>query len=325
MHWKWKAHLLALVSRMPKGEQVYHLGQRLLGTNRLHAAESVQRAMASVALIREGGGHIAGSTCLEIGTGWRPFLPFILSLLGAERVTTWDVHPWLTRRYAQETSQALEPFLDQIAREADVSAAMVHKRYQRANRLAGSLRDLLEQYKVDYRCPADAANTSLCEESVDVVCSTNVLEHIPPDVLSGIHRESERILKSEGVAVHRIDPSDHFRFVDRSITGANFLQFSAEEWHWYGGSGLGYHNRLRCVEHREMMEAAGFAIVCDHRRRDEQALENIWQRALLVHKDFSRFSPEELAEIHISLAARPRKTALANLSDGVPVMSPVSV
>ncbi len=325
MHWKWKAHLLALVSRMPKGEQVYHLGQRLLGTNRLHAAESVKRAMELVALIREGGGRIAGSTCLEIGTGWRPFLPFILHLLGAERVTTWDVHPWLTRRYAQETSEVLGGFLDQIARDAGVPAAIVQKRYRWASRPAGSLKDLLELYNVDYRCPADAANTGLGEESIDVVCSTNVLEHIRPEVLSAIHRESGRILKSEGVAVHRIDPSDHFRFVDRSITGANFVQFSAEEWHWYGGSGLGYHNRLRSVEHREMMEAAGFAILCDRRRRDEQAFENFCQRTLSVHKDFSHFSPDELAEIHISLAARPIKAVPARDSETVPVMSAVSV
>ena len=73
-------------------------------TNRLNLAESLSRCVDIIDL-RSGKPGMTQSrgTVVEIGTGWRPFLPFILSLLGAERVITIDVHPWLTSDYALET------------------------------------------------------------------------------------------------------------------------------------------------------------------------------------------------------------------------------
>src|SRR5437660_1262474 len=106
MNWKVKAHAMALLSRAPGGKRLYHLLQRCLGSNALNTPEATRRAVEIVRLMAEAGKRPHGATFVEIGTGWRPFVPFILYLAGAERVITFDINPWLTGAYAFETYRA---------------------------------------------------------------------------------------------------------------------------------------------------------------------------------------------------------------------------
>ena len=78
---------------------------------------------------------------------------------------------------------------------------------------------------IEYIMSCDARNTKLPDASFDYVVSSNVLEHIPSDVIEGIVTESRRILKPGGVHVHHINPGDHSAF-DPSVTTVNFLRYS---------------------------------------------------------------------------------------------------
>ena len=190
MHWLIKAHAMALLSRLPGGKSVYHSLQRRLGTNRLNFAESLERTGQIVDLVRETGCDVCGATCLEIGTGWRPFVPMLLYLAGAERTITLDINPWMDQRYAVETYRAIGKGLPQIAERLHVSQSQIESRYVRIDESKLNLANLLAAFHVDYRCPADACATGLPSRLIDYVVSSNVLEHVPPAVLEGMHRES---------------------------------------------------------------------------------------------------------------------------------------
>jgi SAM-dependent methyltransferase len=246
-------------------------------------------------MIRAAGRDPGRGVCVEVGTGWRPFLPFVLSLLGAERVLTYDVNRWLNARYAFETFRALESRLDVVTEKAGVSPALLRDRYGAAAAQVHDLDSLLAAFRVEYRFPGDARRTGLADGSVDYVVSSNVLEHIPPETLREIHRETSRILKPDGLAVHRFNPADHWSHADRSVVSVNFLRFSPREWHWYGGSGLAYHNRLRCVQHLRLFEEAGLRVLSHRERLDARALEALQLGRIPLHPDFAGFSPEELA------------------------------
>lgn len=322
MNWKIKAHLLAVTSRLPGGKDAYHLAQRLAGTNRLQAEESLRRCFEVVDLIRAGGQDVSGAKVVEIGTGWRPFLPMVLRLAGAERIVTFDVNPWLTHRYAIETCDAIAARLEKIADRLGFEQSAVQDRYATARKHDQTLEGLLTGFSIEYRCPADARRTGLEAGTMDVVCSTNVLEHIPGDMLTEIHNESFRVLSSGGISVHRIDPGDHFRLVDGSITGANFLRYSKDEWHWYGGSGLSYHNRLRCVEHRRLLESSGFNVPVERIRTDERAAAAIRSGELSVHEDFRHFTPEELAgDLIAVVGVKPNSAGTFSARNGQPSLT----
>lgn len=179
-------------------------------------------------------------------------------------------------------------------------------RYKRAGARRETVEQLLRGFRVEYRCPADAQHTALPDASVDFVCSSNVLEHIPPRVLQNIHRETCRILKPRGLAVHRVNPGDHFTAIDPSITEANFLRYSAKEWRRYSGSPLAYHNRLRCIQHRRLIEESGFSILVDRVRTSQRALEAIRSGRLPIHPSFAQFEAEQLAADYLWIVGERR-------------------
>ena len=115
------------------------------------------------------------------------------------------------------------------------------------------------------------------------------------EILAAMHRESERILRPGGLAVHRCNPEDHFADVDETISSINFLQYSKRRWHWIGGSGLAFHNRLRAVQHRRMLEASGMETVICRYRICERAVKLLQTGGLHLDEDFTGFSTKDLA------------------------------
>jgi len=311
MSWKFKAHGLAVLSRLPGGRHLYHTLQKCAGTNRLDVRRDLNRAFELVDLTFQVAGRLQGADCLEVGTGWRPFVPFVLALGGARQVLTLDVNPWLTSAYALETWKSLELFLPEIAVNCRVPEHEVWDRYRRVPRGACSFQDLFGPLNISYHYPGDARDTGLPNNSMDLVVSSNVLEHIPREIQTDIHRESARILRDEGLAVHRFNPQDHFATVDSKITHANFLQYSTEQWHWLGGSGLSYHNRLRSRDFREMFIEAGFDLVICRERIDQRSLETIRSGMLPIHPDFQRYTPEELAADYMWTVCRKAQPVAA--------------
>jgi SAM-dependent methyltransferase len=303
LSWKKKALVLGMLSRMPGGRRVYHALQRMLGTNKPDPDEYLSRALEIVRMMREHGASPEGAAIFEIGTGWWPFVPFLLALAGARRIITVDINPWLHISYALQTHEALGGRLDMIGKELDIPSATLQARYEATRGHAGSLAGLLEAYRAEYRCPGDARATGLGNDSVDLVVSSNVFAHVPPDILKDIHRESFRILKPGGLGVYRFNLDDSYWYDDQSITSVNFLRFSEVEWRRYG-RGLAYHNRLRGVQHRQLLEEAGFKVLSDKTRVDARAVAAIESGALPVHADFAGFKPEQLAAAYIWMVCR---------------------
>ncbi len=312
MSWKVKAHTLAVLSRIPAGRSIYHKLQKVAGTNRLQLQRDLKRAFELVNLVQQSGETIEGKVCLEVGTGWRPLVPFVFILGGAKGVITVDVNPWLTLDYAFETWDALSECLEEIAAECGIPHDEVQERFRKLSGQvnAKSLQGFLQPMQIEYVYPGDARKTGLPEETIDIVFSSNVLEHIPRDIQTEIHQESLRILKPGGIVVHRFNPQDHYSTVDSSITNSNFIQYSAKEWNWYGGSGLAYHNRLRSRDYREMFQESGLEVEICRERVDPRSLAAIQNGDLKVHPEFSQYTPEELAIDYMWVSARKPKVAV---------------
>ncbi|HWL06828.1 MAG TPA: methyltransferase domain-containing protein [Planctomicrobium sp.] len=321
MSWKLKAHTLAVLSRIPAGRFLYHRLQQVAGTNRLQLQRDLDRAFELVDLIHQCGQSVEQRTCLEIGTGWRPLVPFVLTLGGAARVITVDVNPWLTSGYARETWLALEDRLEEIAAQCQVPFADVQTRYQAMSKniTSPNLEQILRPMRIQYVYPGDARATGMPAESFDLVLSSNVLEHIPRDIQTDIHRESCRVLRPNGLAVHRFNPQDHYSTVDSAITNGNFLQYSEKEWNWYGGSGLAYHNRLRSRDYREMFEETGFELSVCRERIDPVTLDAIQQGRLQVHSEFSKYTPEELSVDYMWVVGRKPITKPTSIARNQPI------
>jgi SAM-dependent methyltransferase len=256
-----------------------------------------------IALFRQAGGQIGGCTFVEVGTGWCPWLPLLLSVGGARRIVTVDLHPWLSRETALSTTRAFLERRRHIAQALDLDEALIEPTLAPALS-ATSLHEWLDSVRIVYMPRTELHQASLESGSIDAVVSSNVLEHVTPEGLRAIHQESARLLRSGGLVAHRFNPQDHFSFSDDRITGANFLKFSESQWRRIGGSGLAYHNRLRCRHHLEMIRAAGLDVTIERTRADATAERAIRSGALTVHQDFRGLSPKELTDDYMWVAAR---------------------
>lgn len=299
MRWEMKAAIQAALSRIPFGSSIHRKLQDLAGTTAFDANVEYWRRARFLLELKSRGLAIEGKTFLEIGTGWYPMLPMLLHALRAHRIVTVDLHRWLTRASVAETTQAVAQMAESLPRHFGASAHYCRNEMRRIHDLcvdsSTSIEEALREASIEYRAPADAACTGLPDGEIDYVMSTNVLEHVRPDAIVSIMAESKRILKPGGYIVHHIDPGDHFAY-DQRITTANFLQFSPRAWYYIGGSGLAYHNRLRCIDFLRLIEDAGFHVVHQSAQVDSRALEALRSGQIKTHDSYKNYTPEQLCE-----------------------------
>jgi hypothetical protein len=229
----------------------------------------------------------------EFGAGWTLGTALALAGLGVGRQFLVDIRP-LAR---------LDLVTDVVDR-LRASAATLDLAFDLGPVRTGAvLEDVLDGYGITYLAPGDARATGLPAGSIDVVTSTSVLEHIPPDDISSILLECHRLLSAAGVVSLWIDYKDHYAAFDDRISPYNFLQFSERRWRWYSPS-LHHQNRLRHEDYARLIRAAGFDVVeVETVRPGSDELAAL--RSLGVDGRFDRYSEDELAVVDAHFIARP--------------------
>jgi SAM-dependent methyltransferase len=211
-----------------------------------------------------------------------------------------DLRPLLHKSSLQATVDSLRANADLIGDELPVDRDALDSFLQSA--CGADLEGSLHRLRLRYLAPCDVRRTTLPSGSVDAVVSRAVLEHIPPEIVRDIFRESARIVRTGGVACHIVDNSDHWEHRDKGISRINFLKYSDAAFRWTCVSGLNYQNRLRHSEYRRMLEDAGFEIERDEKTIDPEALELL--ERFPVAPRFKRFLKDDLATVTSFFLAR---------------------
>ncbi len=113
--------------------------------------------------------------------------------------------------------------------------------------------DLLKECRCEYLTDGVYSLASIPMNSVDYCFSNAVLEHVPRQHFTLMINELFRIIKPNGICVHRIDLRDHLG------GGLNHLRFSESIWEekLFTSSGF-YTNRIRYKEMLNIFSEAGF-------------------------------------------------------------------
>ena len=233
-------------------------------------------------------GCLQGATIVEIGTGQRMNLPIILWLLGADRITSVDLHrnimPVRVRSHINwyRSHKLAEVLPARAGSRLDELLALNAKSPKKL------VKQIMDLCNISYLAPADACDLDLSDQQFDLHCSNNCLEHFSPKSLHRMLETAKRLLKPGGLCVHQIDLADHFASSDPTISTVNFLKFDKETYGRYS-SALMYLNRLRVSDYRLIdsgalelaeqfrgMEATDLAtktaiFVASHRSGDERS------------------------------------------------------
>jgi SAM-dependent methyltransferase len=313
MDWRIKGVIQKTLSVMPGGVTVNDWLQRTLGGLRNFpdtVASKIEDWSLHMGHLRALEIALASKRVFEIGTGWLPVFPMCYALAGTGSCITVDLHRHMNQRLTLRLIRVLGQHLDQIATAVNAPIAEVRDRHAELSR-ASSVPDLLRRARVEYLAPGDATQTKLPDDSVDIVFSNSVLEHVTHDVLRAMMRESRRILQPGGLVMHSINCGDHYAYFDKRINFMNYLQFSEDAWQFWNND-LQYQNRLRPRHFIEATEDVGLIMrICKHKARPDllAALPGMH-----IAPEFAGYPPEQLACKSIDIVAAkpelgpPRKT-----------------
>ncbi|WP_435770433.1 methyltransferase domain-containing protein [Nocardioides sp. SYSU DS0651] len=309
MRWEQKAWVQRVLARTPLiGDRLYVVAQRRFGSLSVDVHHRMPHHLSMMRLMQQAGVSVQGARALEVGTGHHPVLPLLFSLCGVAELVTVDLNRRLQWDDVDDLMSQLIGMREELYREyvepGLVPSDVLAEGLTRLARYEGRPREYFAAAGVRYVAPGDAgALPDLPDASVDLHFSTNVLEHIPAEVLWTIFFEAHRVVRPGGVAVHVVDPSDHFAQSDDSISLVHFLRYSAREWDRLAGNRFAYHNRLRGKEFGAILRGTGFDVLIESYDVDERSLAEL-HAGFTVHRDFAHVPSEELAISDVRLLAR---------------------
>lgn len=306
MNWRIKGAIQKVLSHVPAGDRIHHVLQRQLGGLADFGREcdiKVNDWQLMMGHLRTANAPIEDGTLLEMGAGWYPTFPLCLYLAGAKRVYTLDLNRYLRPEMTVLLADRLANHIPLIASVSGRSEADIAARQRAAAEAlrGGATLEAATDGVIDYRAPADAANTGLPDASVDIVFSNSVLEHVPRDVIEACFREAMRILRPGAIVFHSVNCGDHYAYFDRSIDQLHYLQYSETQWAKWNNAFL-YQNRLRAVDLTTIAAETGFRIEIDTSQAKPERLRQL--DSIRVDPSFARYSRDQLAITSIDLVGR---------------------
>jgi SAM-dependent methyltransferase len=303
-HWRLKALIQRFLSAIPGGGRVNDYLQTSIGGltefegNIAGKIDDWVCMMSYLEAVNRA--NLEGLTMLEIGTGWYPTFPVCLILAGAQRVYTVDLNRHLNGPLTMRMLGAMEAHLHRIANLSGQPVERVRETYDRLRR-AGGLEELLRVANIEYHAPQNAAELDwIPADSLDIVYSNSVLEHVFPAEIPRLMSESWRVLKPDGLQLHEVACNDHYAIADKNISFVNYLQYSDRQWSFWNNR-LHYQNRLRAPDFTKFARDNGFHIL--HEARATRPGTREAMSRMRIAPRFRGYSPEDLASTTVDFVA----------------------
>lgn len=272
MNWRLKCLAFHVLGKLPLGKAVHSTLQKIV-TGR-YFQTITPAALAAYSFHVDNFRRLTpGGVALEFGAGRNLLTPLLLSHAGAAKVYAYDLTRLATLEQINDVIRKLQAHIP--GTWADVK----------------SFDDLAKRYRIEYRAPGDARHTELADGSVDFICSTSTLEHIPPPDIRAILVECKRLLSARGVMSFIIDYHDHYGTADSAITRWNFYRYDSRSWRKYNPSNH-YQNRLRHSDHARAFAELGLAAEIDRRIVPDWASPELERSR--IDAEFSHYSRDDL-------------------------------
>lgn len=288
--WIGKYLVQKCLSALPWSLKTNEILQKTLGGLRRPIIHGYPRTLTMLWLLQQTHITLDGAVCVELGTGWDMSSAMTLARTGVCHVHTFD---HIAHTMPELRAIALKQLEDKTTpTDTDLPFEVP---FEELKNLVGE-----ERAEVEYHAPFDARTTGLADASVDFYYSLATLEHIPVEILKELLKESFRILRPGAYCYHYVQPAMHSYWGSES--SVDYLIFSHRTWERWMANSLSYENRLRAVEHLQLIRDAGFEIVRTWFHLDRKALAKLPRMRLAP--EFQGFSHEELAQNYFWVIAR---------------------
>ena len=223
-------------------------------------AHYIERADRNLRFVEANGAIADGQTVLELGTGWVHWESIFTRLFYDVEIVMFDV--WDNRQF--------DAFCTYVRQLRDNLSLLDHRgeaALARAAALASQVLDcssFAEVYRLlglRHVIHPDGRLDAVAAHSIDLVISSDVMEHIPVEAMPQLAADLHRIVKPGGYVSQQIVEADHLRIYDRSVHSKIYLQFSESEWQRSFANDVQYINRWQHSDFVKFFEQQGFEIV----------------------------------------------------------------
>lgn len=291
MHWKIKGLIQLFLSKIPYGHKINHKLQILRGSykdEKLLNSVLVQSEQIKDFNKRK---SIGKKSILEFGTGWHLIGVILFYLKGAEKIYGFDICYNFSFKMAKKLLKVIYNNLDLVSDALGVKYELLKDRCEKIIN-PNKEKIFLKNLNFEYFAPGDVKKTKLKSNSIDIIFSYGVIEHIPTKDFVEILQETKRIMKKDGRHYHNIGTHDHFGNAGLG-NGVNFLRYPSWYWFLMTGNSFSYHNRLRISDYQRIFKNLAFKVEYE----DKELLSNNLQilETLPINIMFQGYSKEDLA------------------------------
>lgn len=258
-----------------------HIGSRQTFENKIQSTKQTYNRIFSI--LQKNAISLADMKIAELGSGWVPVLPYQLILEGGvKEVVTYDINE-------HYNTKELKKVNDYYAK---------HEGFEIEQKGKYQLHKAVHYFPKTNICNGDL-------NSVDLIVSRFVLEHISPKEIKKMHDFFNSNLKSGSYILHLISPSDHRAYNDSSLSLQDFLKYSKEEWDGIQTK-FDYHNRLRLPQYLALFEKEFDIVYFEHDTINIKSVAYTKFKELVIHEDFSQFNERELMAGSINILLRKK-------------------
>lgn len=156
---------------------------------------------------------LSGLRCIDFGAGYVISDSLVMWLLGANCVETLDYNALANSEALRKAVLAVDEvrLLSCAKNYGFIDMGELKERLGRLRSMAQNGNLALDALNIGYLAPFDATNASQVArlQSVDLIWSTSVLEHIHPQYMEPILSNLTKVLSPWGGMVHLVDARDH--------------------------------------------------------------------------------------------------------------------
>ena len=283
MNWKIKAALQKLLALTKIGDRLNHIPATLNKNYHsnvvLYQTHECLRRFGSTAIDLS-----SPKTALEIGTGYSLISAIVLSLLGFQKIITVDI----TNDLKFSTFKKQIQFLENPENFDSIVDKSIFSEVEIKDKIGGikqseSFSALFDLLNITYIAPYTFEAIENETDEFHYITSLVVLEHVPPNILENLFKNTKKWLTKDGFCIHTINFIDHFAnpgiFQDKSISEFNFLKYSDAFWNSWSGNSIAYTNRLSYLFYLELCDKYALNVLNfigeNYRERKELDLNSI--------------------------------------------------